>query len=430
MTSAPTHTVPSTSFGSRLDGAADWVRARGLFDWPTWARPDQLAPPGDWRTWLVLSGRGCGKTRTGTEWVRSLVESGGAGRIALVAATSADCRDVIVEGESGMLRCAPPWDRPEYEPSKRRLTWRNGATATLFSAEEPDRLRGPQFDAAYVDELAAWPHLGSAGNAWDMLQFALRLGASPRVVITTTPRPLQIVRDFLADPTCVVTRGTTMDNAANLAPQFVDQILSRYEGTRLYQQEVEGRLLEDVAGAILSSELIAELRVPEAPASMGRVVVGVDPAITSGDSADHTGIVVAGLDSDGDLYALEDLSCQLGPAGWARRVVDAYRKHGADLIVAERNQGGLMVEHTLRSVADVPIKLVNATRGKHVRAEPILARFEQRRAHTVAGLGKLEEQLVAFTPAGYEADDSPDSADAFVWAATELTTSPGAQVFI
>jgi phage terminase large subunit-like protein len=358
------------------------------------------------------------------------VESGGAGRIALVAATSADCRDVIVEGESGMLRCAPPWDRPEYEPSKRRLTWRNGATATLFSAEEPDRLRGPQFDAAYVDELAAWPHLGSAGNAWDMLQFALRLGASPRVVITTTPRPLQIVRDFLADPTCVVTRGTTMDNAANLAPQFVDQILSRYEGTRLYQQEVEGRLLEDVAGAILSSELIAELRVPEAPASMGRVVVGVDPAITSGDSADHTGIVVAGLDSDGDLYALEDLSCQLGPAGWARRVVDAYRKHGADLIVAERNQGGLMVEHTLRSVADVPIKLVNATRGKHVRAEPILARFEQRRAHTVAGLGKLEEQLVAFTPAGYEADDSPDSADAFVWAATELTTSPGAQVFI
>lgn len=307
---------------------------------------------------------------------------------------------------------------PVYEPSKRRLTWPNGATVTMFSAEEPDRLRGPQFDAAYVDELAAWDKT----ETWDMLQFALRLGNNPRVVITTTPRPIRIIKEFLVDDTCHVTRGTTLDNAPNLAPQFINSIIKRYEGTRLYRQEIQGDILDDVADAILSSSLLTELRVSEIPA-LGRVVVGVDPAVTAGDRADNTGIVVAGLGDDGDLYAIEDVSCRLGPAGWARRVVDAFHKHDADLIVAEKNQGGLMVEHTLRSIdADVPIRLVTATRGKHVRAEPILSRFEQRRAHTCVGMAKLEEQLVAFTPAGYEGDGSPDSADAFIWAATELTS--------
>ena len=389
-----------------------------MYDWKLWARPAQIEPPGDWRSWLVLAGRGFGKTRTGVEWCRSQIESGSAKRVAVIAPTSSDCREVIVEGESGFLRCCPPWARPNYEPSKRRLTWPNGATVTLFSAEEPDRLRGPQFDAAYVDELAAW----DKPESWDMLQFALRLGDNPRVVITTTPRPLQIIRDFLTDDTCHVTRGTTMDNATNLAPQFVDQILKRYEGTRLYRQEIQGDILEDVANAILSRDLLDSLRVSEPP-ELARVVVGVDPAVTSGDRADHTGIVVAGVGVDGDLYAIEDVSCQLGPAGWARRVVDLYHKHDADLIVAEKNQGGLMVEYTIRGEEpNVPIKLVTATKGKSVRAEPILMRFEQRRAHTVKGLSKLEEQLVAFTPGGYDGDRSPDSADAFIWAATELTS--------
>ncbi len=418
--------IRSSKAIASLTGADPALRAQARYNWRLWARPNQLEPDGDWRSWLVLAGRGYGKTRTGVEWCRAQIESGKAKRIAVVAPTSADCRDTIVEGESGFLRCSPSWDCPEYEPSKRRLTWANGATVTLFSAEEPDRLRGPQFDAAYVDELAAW----DKPETWDMLQFALRLGDNPRVVITTTPRPIQLIRNFLTDETCHVTRGTTLDNAPNLAPQFVDSIIKRYEGTRLYRQEIQGDILDDVADAILSSELIAELRVTEPP-TLGRVVVGVDPAATAGDRADNTGIVVAGIGTDGDLYAIEDASCRLGPAGWARRVVDAYRKHGADLIVAEKNQGGLMVEHTIRSIdADVPIKLVTATRGKHVRAEPILSRFEQRRAHTTDGLNKLEEQLVAFTPAGYEGDRSPDSADAFIWAATELTEDRGPQIFV
>ena len=402
------------------------VRAQAKFDWRLWARPTQMEPDADHRFWLVLAGRGFGKTRAGVEWVRAQVESGKAKRAIVVAPTAADCRDTIVEGPSGFLACCPPWNRPTYEPSKRRLTWPDGSQVGLYSAEEPDRIRGVNCDLLLADELAAW----ARPEAWDMAMFALRLGDNPRAMITTTPRPTRLIRDLLSNEECVVTRGSTFENKRNLAPQFLKEIVRRYEGTRLGRQEIYAEVLEDVDGAILSLSDLEALRVDRAP-DLERIVVGVDPAASAGEDADQTGIVVVGRGVDGDLYALADRSCQLGPAGWARRVVDAFREFEADRIIAEKNQGGLMVEHVIRSLdADVPLELVTATRGKHVRAEPILARFEQGKAHTLPGLETLEQQLASFTPSGYESDRSPDAADAFVWAATQLTTDPGAQVFL
>ena len=418
--------IETTDVRRELRAANSVTQARAMYDWRLWARPNQLEPKGDHRYWLVLAGRGYGKTRAGVEWVRHQIESGNAKRATVIAPTAADCRDTIVEGPSGFLRCCPPWDRPTYEPSKRRLTWQNGATCTLYSAQEPDRLRGVNTDLLLADELAAWDR----PESWDMAMFALRLGDNPRAMITTTPRPTRLIRNLLEHDESVVTRGSTFENKANLAPQFIDEIVRRYEGTRLGRQEIYAEVLEDVDGAILSSEQLRQLRVDIAP-ELGRIVVGVDPAATAGENADKTGIVVAGMGADGHLYALADRSCRVGPAAWARRVVEAFKEFGADTIIAEKNQGGLMVEHTIRSLeADVPLKLVSATRGKHVRAEPILARFEQGKAHTVAGLDELENQLASFTAEGYAADGSPDSADAFVWAATELTEDRGAQIFL
>lgn len=426
MSAAAVSAIESPVVRAELLQGNDATLARARYSWPLWARPNQLEPEGDHRYWLVLAGRGYGKTRAGIEWVRAQIENGRASRAIVVAPTAADCRDTIVEGPSGFLKCCPPWDRPTYEPSKRRLTWKNGATVSLYSAEEPDRLRGVNTDLLLADELAAWPK----SEAWDMALLSLRIGSNPRAMITTTPRPTKLIRQLLEHDQTVVTRGSTYENRANLAPQFIDEIVRRYEGTRLGRQEIYAEVLEDVDGAILSSEQLRELRVETAP-ELARIIVGVDPAATAGENADKTGIVVAAKGTDGHLYAIADRSCRLGPAGWARRVVDAYREFDADLIVAEKNQGGLMVEHTIRSLeADVPLKLVTATRGKHVRAEPILARFEQQRAHTLTGLEELETQLCAFTPEGYALDGSPDSADAFVWAATELTTDAGAQVFV
>lgn len=418
--------IENAALRAELASSARSIQARALFDWKLWARPNQVEPSGDHRYWLVLAGRGYGKTRAGVEWVRSQIESGKAKRAVAIAPTAADCRDTLTEGPSGFLQCCPPWDRPLYEPSKRRLTWKSGATCTLYSAEEPDRLRGVNTDLLLADELAAWPR----PEAWDMAMFALRMGENPRAMITTTPRPTRLVRDLVAHDDCRVTRGSTYENRANLAPQFLEEIVRRYEGTRLGRQEIYAEVLADIDGAILSREQLAAARVDAVP-EQGRTIVGVDPAVTSGEDADQTGIVVACLDPNGELYAMADRSCKLGPAGWARRVVDTYHEFDADLIVAERNQGGQMVEHTIRSVeTDVPIQLVNATKGKHVRAEPILSMFEQGRAHTLPGLDQLEEQLGRFTPQGYEGDESPDSADAFVWAATELTTDRGAQIFV
>ena len=383
-----------------------------LYDWPFWARPNQLPPQGDWRVWLLLAGRGFGKSRTGAEWVREQVESGRSRRIALVAPTAADVRDVMIEGESGLLAICPPWNMPVYESSKRRLTWPNGAIATTYSAEEPDRLRGPQHDAAWCDEVAAWRY----PETWDMLMFGLRLGVDPRCVVTTTPKPIPIVRNLLKSPTTAITRGSTYENRANLAEAFFEQIVAQYEGTRLGRQELYAEVLDDVEGALWTRALIDQHRVKVAP-ELKRIVVAIDPAITASDDSDETGIVVAGLGVDNHGYALDDLSLRASPDGWARRAVAAYHARKADRIVAEVNQGGDMVEYTIRTVDPrASIKKVHAARGKQTRAEPIVALYEQGRIHHVGVLPQLEEQMCNWVPGM----DSPDRMDAAVWAFTEL----------
>jgi phage terminase large subunit-like protein len=387
-----------------------------LYDWSLWSRPNQRAPGGDWRTWLILAGRGFGKTRSGAEFVRGEIEAGRAGRAALVAPTAADARDVMVEGESGILAISPPWNKPLYEPSKRRLTWPNGAMATLFSADEPERLRGPQSDLAWCDEPASWRY----PEAFDMLRFGLRLGKSPRAVVTGTPKPIKLIRDLLKEDSTVVTRGSTYDNRANLAPAFLEQIKAKYEGTRLGLQEIYAQILDDVPGALWQRSMFGE-KLREAP-PMARVVVGVDPAVTSGEDSDETGIVVAGRGVDGRAYVLADFSCRLTPMGWADRVAAAYRDYGADRVIAEVNNGGDLVEMTLRTVApNIPYKKVHASRGKRVRAEPIAALYEQGKVTHLQGLEVLEDQMCSFTP---DTQSSPDRLDALVWALSELMLEP------
>jgi predicted phage terminase large subunit-like protein len=392
--------------------------------WPAIARPNQLPPPGDWQVWLLLAGRGFGKTRTLAEWVCQQAASGRAGRIALVAATAADARDVLVEGQSGILAVSPPWFRPVYEPSKRRLTWPNGAMATTFSAEEPERLRGPQHDAAICDELGAW----SRPETWDMLQFGLRLGRHPRCLVATTPRPTRLIRELLAREgrDVTVTRGSTYENRANLAPGFFDQIIRKYEGTRLGRQELNAELLEDTPGALWSHSIIDATRQTLAP-HLARIVVAIDPAATSGEDADETGIVVVGKDHQGHGYVLADASGKHQPVEWAKTAVAAYRAHHADRIVAERNNGGAMVEATIRIIdGNVPVTTVWASRGKVARAEPVSALYEQGKVHHIGTFPKLEDQMCAFTTdfdrarAGY----SPDRLDALVWGLTELLVEP------
>jgi phage terminase large subunit-like protein len=404
-----------------------------LNDWRFWARPNQLPPAGEWRVWLLLAGRGFGKTRTGAELVRARVASGSARRIAFVAPTAADARNVMVEGESGILTISPSGERPFYEPSKRRLTWPNGAIATLFSADEPERLRGPQHDLAWCDELAAWRHPA----AWDMLMLGLRLGRDPRVVATTTPRPIHLVRMLLADPLVVVTRGRTVENRANLAAAFLEQIIRHYEGTRLGRQELDGELLEDVPGALWSRAMIDAARLNSKP-ELRRIVVAIDPAAASGEHADETGIIVAGADDERHAYVLADVSGRYAPAEWARTAIMAYRAHAADRIVAEVNNGGDMVEATLRMIdANVSFRAVRAARGKAIRAEPIAALYEQGRVRHVGAFPQLEDQMCAFASSTQSRFDrqatggSPDRVDALVWAITELLVEPraGAGVF-
>lgn len=388
-----------------------------LHDWRFWARPEQLPPPGDWRIWLILTGRGWGKTRTGAEWVRAQVRSGAAGRIALVAPTAADARDVMVEGESGILSLGPDAERPHYEPSKRRLTWPNGALATLYSADEPERLRGPQHDAAWCDELAAWRYMDAA---WDMLMFGLRLGDNPRAVVTTTPKPKALLKTLLKDPHTHVTRGSTYDNLPNLAPQFAEQILKRYKGTRLGRQELAGELLEDVEGALWTRAIIDGARVEDAP-DLSRIVVGVDPAVTSGEDSCETGIVVAGQCGE-DFYVLADWSGRMTPEQWARRAVNAYHEFSADRVIGEVNNGGDLVESVIRnSDRNVAYSAVHASRGKAKRAEPIEALYEQGRVHHVGQFATLEDQMCSFVPQDADASNSPDRMDALVWALTELS---------
>lgn len=376
-----------------------------------------------WRIWLVLAGRGFGKTRCGVEWVRDRVQTGQAGRIALVGATSSDVRDVLIEGESGILAKSPPWFRPVWQSARSRLVWPNGAIALTYSAEEPDRLRGKQHDGGLCDELASWRYV----DTWDQLMFGMRLGEDPRVVITTTPRPTEIIKSLVrrsVDPTDVrVTKGSTFDNKANLAPAFVDQIIKRYQGTRLGRQEIDAEILDDAPGALWKRGQLDKLRVTAHP-PLVRIVVAVDPAVTSDAKSDETGIVVAGLGTDGHGYVLQDRSLSESPAKWAAEVVAAYHVHRADRIVAEVNNGGDLVEAAIRTVdRDVSYKAVRAARGKQTRAEPIGALYEQGKVHHVGTLAKLEDQLCNWDPT--TSARSPDRLDALVWALTELMLEGG-----
>lgn len=383
--------------------------------WSSTARPEQLPPPGDWSVWLLLAGRGAGKTRAAAEWVRSMVESGAARNVAIVGATASDVRDTLVEGVSGLLSISPDWNRPNYEPSKRRLTWPNGATATMFSSEEPDRLRGPNHDLAWMDELASWQNQQAT---WDNLQLTLRLGARPRCCISTTPRPSKLLKDLVSRKghDVVISGGSTFANRANLAPVFLDSIVRRYAGTRLGRQELEAELLQDVEGALWNLDRIDELRRFKAP-ELERIVVAIDPAISVGEDSAETGIVVCGLGVDGHGYVLEDASGKYLPTQWANRAVNLYRKYRADRIVAEINQGGQMVESTVRTIdKNVAYRGVHAKRGKILRAEPVSALYEQSRVHHVGAFPELEDQQCGFAGGG----DSPDRLDAMVYAISDL----------
>ena len=423
--------LPTLSLKSSLASLKPEIRAQFLasldtseqallaYVWPAWAHPSQLPPPGSWRYWLFLAGRGAGKTRAGAEWVRRLVEDEGVMRIALVAPTAADARDVMVLGESGIVAVSPPWNRPLYEPSKRRLVWPNGAQAMLYSAEEPDRLRGPQHEAAWCDELCSW---AKPDETWDMLQFGLRLGENPRAFISTTPRALPLLKALLTMPECITTRATTFDNAANLAKPFIDTIAQRYKGTRLGRQELEGELLEDIEGVLWSRAMLEQARTSVQPVSFKRIIVGLDP---SGGGGSAQGIIVAAIGIDGLFYVLEDASCELSPERWAGRVVTVFDRQKADKIVLERNYGGdLGVAVLQRSRSSLPVKVVTASRGKHVRAEPVALLYEQGKVRHLGAFPQLEDQLCAMRPDGYAGSGSPDRLDALVWALTELSGPP------
>lgn len=393
------------------------------FTWREWhARPEQLAPGGDWwDIWLLLAGRGFGKTRTGAEFVREEVNRGVATRIAIVGETAADVRDVLVEGPAGIINVFPKSERPKFEPTKRRITFNTGAVATLYNATEPDQLRGPEHDLAWSDELAKWRY---ARETWDQLQFGLRIGDKPRQIVTTTPRPIELVKALVAggEGSIVVTRGRTLDNSRNLAPAFLKKIVNKYEGTRLGRQELSGEILGDLPGALWRAEQLESYRATSKHAvKYGRIVIAVDPAVTAGEESNEHGVVAVALGDDARGYFLEDASCRGGPTDWARRAIALYDKYSADCIVVEVNQGGDMVASTLRSVRlDVPIKEVRASRGKHVRAEPIAALYEQGRIVHVGTWSELEDQMCQMTVEGYEGAGSPDRVDATVWGFTEL----------
>lgn len=369
---------------------------------------------------MILAGRGWGKTRTGAEVIRDEVESGRSKRIGLIGETAADGRDVLVEGESGILACCGD-SKPRFLSSggggRPKLIWPNGAIATLYDAREPDQLRGPQHDFLWFDELAKYRY---ADSLFDMAMFGLRLGDHPRYVITTTPRPIALIRRLLQTAGVVVTRGKSSDNLSNMAPTYKRNVIDRYAGTRLGRQELDAEILEDVPGALWSRRSLDEGRVLRAPALV-RIVVAVDPAATSGEGANETGVIVVGMAADKQAYVLDDWSIRGSPDEWARKAVAAYRLHEADCLVAEVNQGGEMVRAVIQSAApSLPVKMVHASRGKFIRAEPISALYEQGRIHHVGTLPTLEDQMVAFTADIDRGKGSPDRVDALVWGLTEL----------
>lgn len=384
--------------------------------WLSAARPDQVTPKGDWLTWLILAGRGWGKTRTGAEDVGWYGATNPGSRIAIVAPTTADARDTCIEGDSGLLGVLPRSAVKAWNRSLGELILVNETRFKCFSAEEPERLRGPQHHRAWCDELAAWKY----PETWDQLMFGLRLGDHPQAVVTTTPKPTQLIKDLVARSTTHVTRGSTFDNAANLAPSALEQLRLKYEGTRLGRQELEAEILGDMPGALWSMAVLDAHRLQAAP-DMKRVLVAVDPAATNNADSDEHGIIVAGITEDQRGVVLEDGTLKGTPGEWARRAVSLYRSYAADGIVIEVNQGGDMVAHTLRSIDPmVNIIEVRASRGKHIRAEPIAALYEQGRVAHVGAFPDLETQMTQMTIHGFEGQGSPDRLDALVWAMTEL----------
>lgn len=398
------------------------------YRWNFWARDKQLTPPGNWSVWLVKSGRGFGKTRVGAEWVRERVESGKYRRIAFIGETAADVRDTMIDGESGILNISPPSFRPKHEASKRRLTWPNGAYATLFSGDAPQQLRGPNHDTAWVDELAKfkYPEL-----TWDNLEFGLRLGENPQSLVTTTPRPMPIIKKLMADPQTIITNGHTDENRGNLSARFMERVIRRYEGTRIGRQELAGEILDDNPLALWKRDQIEKLRHLGKVPDLSRIVVAIDPQVADPDATEdeqlllaETGIVVAGMTTAGTdphYYVLDDVSISDSPNMWAGAAVDAYIKWMADRIVAETNQGGAMVEFTVRTVArdrgiSVPYEGVHASRGKYTRAEPVAALYEQKRVHHCGCFPVLEDQMCEWMPGS----KSPDRMDALVWALSYL----------
>ena len=402
-----------------------------LFDF--WALPHQLPPGGDWRTWVILGGRGAGKTRAGAEWVRSMVEGpkphlpGRAMRVGLVGETVDQAREVMVFGDSGILSVCPPGRAPKWLASRSLLVWPNGAEARVYSAHNPETLRGPQFDALWADELAKWP---KAQDTWDMLQFGLRLGTDPRACVTTTPRRTAMLRDLLDRSTTTMTHAATQVNRANLADSFLAEVEGRYGGTTMGRQELQGELLADIEGALWTVNDLAGTITDNLPA-FDRVVVAIDPPGTSHAGSDACGIVVAGVCMTGPVHqwravVLEDASIAAArPMAWAQAAVAAYHRHGADRLVAEVNQGGDMVEAVVRQADPlVSYRSVHASKGKVARAEPIAALYEQGRVQHVRGLSTLEDQMTQMAVTGFAGKGSPDRVDALVWALYDLMIEP------
>lgn len=388
-----------------------------LHDWSFWERPSQCEPEGDWQYWVVKAGRGFGKTRIGAEWIRRHARH--LSFCNLIGATADDARDIMVDGESGILAICPPDERPIYRKSERKLIWPNGSVSLIFTADEPERLRGKQHRKLWADELGAWRY----EEAWTQATLGLRLGPNPQGLVTTTPRPTALLRRLLADPNTVVTEGSTYDNRENLAPAFFGKIIRLYEGTRLGRQELLAELLDDNPFALWKRAWVEQTRVQQAP-EMRRIVIGVDPAVSGDETSDETGIVVAGMMGGADsphYFVLADRSLRGSPRDWARTAVSAYEEFGADRIIAEVNNGGEMVEATIRAVdLNVAYTAVRASRGKVIRAEPISALYEKGLVHHVGAFPVLEDQLCEWVPG----DPSPDRLDALVWAMTELQVAP------
>jgi len=405
-----------------------------LWDWSVWGRPEQQAPVGDWNIWLVMAGRGFGKTRLASEWVREQAKFTNTGqrRFALVARTAADVRDVIVEGESGIINVSPPSERPLYEPSKRRLTWPNGNTATCFTADEPDSLRGPQFTHAWGDEIAAWRQTPDAAGmtAFDNLRVGTRLGNNPQMVVTTTPKRVPLLYKLIDESKSgrvVITRGSTMDNSGNLSNAYLDAITGVYAGTRLAQQELYGEMLDAVEGALWTEELLENYREHSLPPNTPLRIIGVDPSVAE-NPRDECGIVVVSATGERDLYkrhswVLEDASIHGSPDVWANKVVAMARKWGCP-VVAEINQGGALVRNAINAIdPNIKVLEVHSKYGKALRAEPITLAYEQGRVHHIGYLPDLESQMLSWIPGEGK---SPDRVDALVHALTALLIKPPA----